>query len=124
MSLKRRTSLRRQSGGLNLVIVVLHKIFEGGVAPTGVEVVLLHLGVRLFKVPVVELKAINSAHGARAMTASGAVYEKLARRRIAGNFQEHRGCLCCRIRLVGHWNVDVRHSYRLDHGLLVILWFG
>ena len=56
------------------------------VTPAGVEVELLHLGVDLIKVPIVELVTDKQRPSRRAMSATGTVDEKLARMvRIAGD---------------------------------------
>src|SRR5688500_3756532 len=97
-----------------MLIIVLHKIFEGPMSPTRVEVELLHLGVNLVEVPVIVLVPIDGTHSARAMSSAGAMKEKLARSRIIGNFQEHVSCFLGRILLRNHWNVDELHSQRFD----------
>jgi hypothetical protein len=89
------------------------------VTPTGVEVELLHLGVDLIKVPIIELVAINGAHRARAMSATGTMDIKLTRGGITGNLQEHPGCFFGWILLFDHRNVDVLHSERFDCDLLI-----
>jgi hypothetical protein len=48
------------------------------VSVAGTEFVLVHLGQRLFEVPVIVVEAIDSAHDSRAMAAAGAVHEELA----------------------------------------------
>ena len=53
--------------------VVLNKLLEVAVSPASVEVVFLHLGIDLFKVPVVMIEAINRAYDACAMASAGAV---------------------------------------------------
>src|SRR6476620_1685040 len=105
--LSRRRS--RRLGYPDLVVVVLNKILVGAVAPTCVEVKLLHLGVNLIKIPIIKLVPINSSHRPCPVSATGAVDEKLACGRITCNLEKHPGCLFGWILSFDHWNVDVLH---------------
>ena len=87
-------------------------------APGGVEVVLLHLGVDLVVVPAVLLEAVDRAHRARAVASAGAVDVELAGRRVVNGLEEGRDPLRLRVRLVNHRDVHVVHAERLDHAAL------
>src|ERR1051326_1162212 len=102
--------------------VVLHEFLHVAVAPASIEVVLLHLRIDLIVIPVVVIKPVNRAHDTRAMAAAGAVYKKLASRRIVHELQELIDLRALRITRVAHRNVDVLHSQRFDFLLLVRCW--
>lgn len=72
---------------LKLLPVVLNEVFLLSMTPAGIEVVLIHLGHGLFKVPLIVIETIYGAHDSGAMPASRAVQEKLAGGRIVYHFR-------------------------------------
>src|SRR3954452_2349937 len=81
---------RLRAARLHLLRVILDEGLEVAVAPRSVEVVLLHLRVDLVVTPAVLLEAVDRAHRARAVAATGAVYEELAGRGVVNRLQERR----------------------------------
>src|SRR5215204_4530211 len=63
---------------LELLPVVLDEIQLSSMTVAGVKIELLHLGIRLVKVPLIVIEPINRRHYSSAMPSSGTVHIKLS----------------------------------------------
>ena len=89
-------------------------------AEARVEVVVLHLGVRLVEFPVVHIEPVDGAHNSRAVTAAGAVREELAGCGIVDEFQKSINRLLLRVAGIAHRNIDVAHPEGFHITLLIV----
>ena len=104
---------------LELLPVVLNKVFLLSMTVAGVEVVLQHLRISLVKVPMVVIEAVYRAHHAGAMAASGAVHEELAGLRVVNQLQKRIYLFHAGGTFINYGDVDVAESSSLNGRLLI-----
>src|SRR6185436_2913826 len=98
---------RRYFDRLHVSVVVLHIILQRSVSKPRVEVVVLHLLVRLIEGPSAVVHSTHRAQHSRAVTATRAVYEECASRGIIREFQNLLELRITRTIRIAHRNVDV-----------------
>src|SRR5215831_43419 len=102
-----------------LLRVILNESQQIAVAPTCIEIIVLHFVVSLIEGPVVHVEPVDGAYDSGAMTAARTVYEHHAGGGVVNELEKRIDRFLLRIARVAHGNIHITHSHGFGAALLV-----